>query len=96
MEDHLINSSSRDVGIITKVGTGSFFTNKKPDKLKQRLLCIVIVKNHSKERCRVTESSLRVPLTISSSFTNLVPILRTMAGKHTYTICVFQIIDLIH
>ena len=37
----------------------------------------------------VTESSLRVPLTISSLFTNWVPILRAMAVTHT--IFVFQI-----
>ena len=43
----------------------------------------------SEERHIVTESSLRVPLTISSLFTNWVPILRTMAVTHT--IFVFQI-----
>ena len=43
----------------------------------------------SEERRTVTESSLRVPLTISSLFTNWVPILRTMVVTHT--IFVFQI-----
>ena len=37
----------------------------------------------------VAESSLRVPLTISSLFTNWVPIIMTMAVTHT--IFVFQI-----
>ena len=49
----------------------------------------ISVSTRSEERHSVTESLLRVPLTISSLFTNWVPMLRAMAVTHT--IFVFQI-----
>ena len=59
-----------------------FFTGKKTITLRQRIY-IFMVNTHSEERRRVTESLLRVPLTISSLFTNLVPKLRTMAVTYS-------------
>ena len=55
----------------------SFFLQVKKQVLTIKTINF-LVNSRSRERRRVTESSLRVPLTISSLFTNLVPILRTM------------------
>ena len=66
----------------------SFFLSNKTTKQRKKYIYIS-VSTRSEERHSVTESSLRVPLTISSLFTNWVPILRTMAVTHT--IFVFQI-----
>ena len=46
---------------------------------KKNIFLYISVSTHSEGRHIVTESSLRVPLTISSLFTNWVPILWTMA-----------------
>ena len=56
---------------------------------KQRIYINISVSTRSEERHSVTEFSIRVPLTISSLYTNWVPILRIMAVAHT--IFVFQI-----
>ena len=61
-----------------------FHTNKKNKYIKQKLYIFLLTPN-SEERPRLTKSSLQVSLTISSLFTNLVPILRTMAVTHTHT-----------
>ena len=66
----------------------SFFYQIK--QLSKKIYIYISVNTRSEERHSVTESSLRVPLTISSSYKNWVPILRTMAV--TDTTFVFQML----
>ena len=56
-------------------------------QLSKKIFLYISASTHSEERHSVTESSLQVPLTISSLFTIWVPMLRTMAVTHTQYLC---------